>query len=158
MYLVTLSQYPPLMQASLSPLSMSRYLGLSGNHGSVRSWMRPGMALLARRYCQHGSLPKISLWINYQSVTIRHLWNLRHTFFFISYCPYLSPTTCPNITPNAAKTADDSELAPRRCFGALSPKYIGCTFMLIPAKQTVAFCEDDVFSTRAQTYTVHLLT
>lgn len=54
----------PLIQASLSPRSMSRYLGLSGNQGRVTSWMKPGMALLARRYCQQGSLPKISLWIN----------------------------------------------------------------------------------------------
>lgn len=56
--------YAPLIQASLSPRSMSRYLGLSGNQGRVTSWMKPGMALLARRYCQQGSLPKISLWIN----------------------------------------------------------------------------------------------
>lgn len=52
-----------------------------------------------------------------------------------SRCPYLSPTTCPNTTPNAVKTADDREIAPRKCFGALSPKYIGCTFMLIPVME-----------------------
>lgn len=53
--------------------------------------------------------------------------------------PYLSPTTCPNTTPNAVKTADDKEIAPLKCFGALSPKYMGCTFMLIPEKHTTKF-------------------
>lgn len=63
---VDILQRAPLIQASLSPRSMSRYLGLSGNHGRVTSWMKPGMALLARRYCQHCSLPRISLSINTQ--------------------------------------------------------------------------------------------
>ncbi len=52
----------------------------------------------------------------------------------VRQCSYLSPTTCPNTTPNAVKTADDKEIAPLRCLGALSPKYMGCTFMLMPAK------------------------
>lgn len=63
---VDVLQQAPLIQASLSPRSMSRYLGLSGNHGRVTSWMRPGTALLARRYCQQCSLPRISLSVNSQ--------------------------------------------------------------------------------------------
>lgn len=121
----------PSIQAFSSPLSMSRYLGLSGNHGRVRSWMKPGMALLARRYCQHDSPPKTSLEIN------------NPVSFFLFANPtaglacraYLSPTTWPSTTPNAVKTAEDREAAPLKRFGALSPKYMGCTFMLIPSTQ-----------------------
>lgn len=73
---VDILQQAPLIQASLSPRSMSRYLGLSGNHGRVTSWMRPGMALLARRYCQHCSLPRISLTVNSkQSVATCSTWH-----------------------------------------------------------------------------------
>lgn len=54
----------------------------------------------------------------------------------LSGFPYLRPTTWPSTTPNAVNTADDREMAPRRCLGALSPKYMGCTFMLIPVTET----------------------
>jgi len=56
---VTLSS--PEMQDSLSPRSIKRYLGLSGNHGRIMSWMRAGTALLAKRSGQLSSPPRSSL-------------------------------------------------------------------------------------------------
>lgn len=58
---------------------------------------------------------------------------------------HLRPTICPRTTPKAVKTADDREMAPLKCFGALSPKYMGCTFMLIPKKQTCFLCKWTLF-------------
>ena len=53
-------------------------------------------------------------------------------------CAYLSPTTCPSTTPKAVNTAEDMETAPRKCLGALSPKYMGWMFMLTPKQMTKA--------------------
>lgn len=92
--------------------------------------MKPGMALLARRYCQHGSLPKISLQINNSESYCRKLYI---THFYCIFPIPKSNHLSQNYT-KAVKTHDDMEIAPRKCFGALSPKYMGCTFMLIPAK------------------------
>lgn len=63
---------------------------------------------------------------------------------------YLSPTTCPNTTPKAVKTAEDSEIAPLKRFGALSPKYMGCTFMLTPAKHNKYAHSKDISLSVAQ--------
>ena len=89
---------------------------------------------------------------------------LLHTCFI----SHLSPTTWPSITPKAANTAEDKETAPRKCFGALSPKYIGCTFMLIPTKQRyisqyiiseyVIKGVSNYYSTRSQNQTEYLTT
>lgn len=44
----------------------------------------------------------------------------------------LSPTTWPITTPRAAKMAEVMATAPRSSLGALSPRYMGWTFMLTP--------------------------
>lgn len=87
------------------------------------SWNKQSRGLLwiSSRYTKHNFQQRISL------------------FWQISGWPYLRPTTCPNTTPKAVKTADDREMAPLKCFGALSPKYMGCTFMLIPAGASFCF-------------------
>lgn len=51
----------PETQDSLSPRSIKRYLGLSGNQGRAMSWIRAGTALLAKRNGQLSSPPRSSL-------------------------------------------------------------------------------------------------
>jgi len=51
----------PLAQLSSSPLSIRRYLGLSGNHGRNKSWANAGTQLLDSKRGQYASAPNISL-------------------------------------------------------------------------------------------------
>lgn len=50
-----------LTQLSSSPLSIRRYLGLSGNHGRNRSWANAGKQLLDSNRGQYISPPNNSL-------------------------------------------------------------------------------------------------
>lgn len=52
----------PLAQLSSSPLSIRRYLGLSGNHGRNKSWANAGIQLLDSNRGQCFSPPNNSLW------------------------------------------------------------------------------------------------
>lgn len=62
-------------------------------------------------------------------------YNKNHLLFIWNnnFWTHLKLTTCPSTNPKAVKTEEDRATAPRKCFGALSPKYIGCTFILTPA-------------------------
>lgn len=51
----------PFLHPSSSPLSISRYRGLSGNQGRNRSCRKAGMHVVESRRAQYSSLPRISL-------------------------------------------------------------------------------------------------
>lgn len=145
---LTVTLNSPEMQDSLSPRSIKRYLGLSGNQGRTVSWIRAGTMLLAKRNGQLSSPPRSSLEKNKQTQFTQYFYNLTNAegrkderkegrkdwISGLLALHYLSPTTCPSTSPRAVNDAEVKATAPLRFLGALSARYMGWMFMLTPAQ------------------------
>lgn len=117
--------------------SISRYLGLSGNQGSIISWMKVGTTTTERNrgQCSSCSGDDTMQSVGYAAAFTAHAANeIQENACWMTF-PRSSwrPRTCARKTPVPMKMLGTRPRKPRRFFGAISPRYIGTTLREMPA-------------------------